>query len=282
MKSSLIISTYNRPEALRLCLSSVFLQSRKPDEIIISDDGSTASTTVLVNEMRILTDIPIKHIWQEDKGFRLAKMRNKAVAASDNEYIIEIDGDVMLHKDFVADHMAFARQGCYLKGGRTNLGRKLTEKLCASGKHRTIHWFTSGIESKPENAVHLPRLAAYLAPRYRKFKESALGCNMSFFKRDYLAVNGYDEQYEGWGGEDIDFGRRLQRNGLKKRHLKFAGIVFHLWHEDKFMYNKNKNISLSYRPDNDQPVYCLSGIDRYEGSRPIHDLETGRLIFEQD
>lgn len=90
-----------------------------------------------------------------------------------------------------------------------------------------------------------------------------LGCNISFFKSDYIALNGYDEYYEGWGGEDGDFGRRMQRYGLKKLHLKFAGIVFHLRHEDKFMYNKERNCQYSIRPDEQQPIRCKDGVSKY-------------------
>lgn len=261
MKVSLIISTYNRPDALRLCLLSAFAQSRVPDEIIVGDDGSRDDTRKLIEEMR--KDCPTKliHVWQEDNGFRLAMMRNKSVAASTGEYIIEVDGDVILHCDYVKDHLHFAERGYYLKGGRTNLGKRLTEKLCEKGELVPIHWWTRGIESKPENSIHLPGVAEYLALRYRRKREGALGCNMSFFRDDYMKLNGYDEFYEGWGGEDGDFGRRLQMSGLTKKHLKFAGIVYHLWHEDKYMQNKQLNFDHSIRPD--IKVRCDNGIDKY-------------------
>lgn len=261
MKTSLIISTYNRPDALRLCLLSVKNQTVMPDEVIIGDDGSRRETADLIKEFSRDFPVPLKHIWHEDKGFRLAMMRNKSVAATTGDYIIEIDGDLILHRRFVEDHIRFAQKGCYLKGGRTNLGRKLTEQLCNEGKLRRINLFTRGIESKPENSLHLPLIARYLAPRYRQNKETALGCNMSFFKSDYIAINGYDEFYEGWGGEDWDFGRRLKAFGLKKRHLKFAGNVFHLWHEDKYMQNKEKNMG-HCRRENLSPI-CTNGVDKY-------------------
>jgi len=247
---------------------SVLRQSVLPDEIIIGDDGSREDTARLIKELSGDFPIPVRHIWHEDKGFRLAMMRNKSIAAASGDYIIEIDGDIILHRDFVKDHVSFAKKGCYLKGGRTNLGKKLTEQLCKEGKLRPLHVFTRGIESKPENSLHLPLIARYLAPRYRRHKEAALGCNMSFYRSDFIAVNGYDEFYEGWGGEDWDLGRRFQAYGLKKRHLKFAGIVFHLWHEDKYMQNKDRNMSHCLR-DNQPPV-CENGIGKY-----LHGNESG-------
>lgn len=261
MKVSLIISTYNRPDALRLCLLSAFRQSLLPDEIIVGDDGSTESTRDLIEHLRQMSPVTIKYVWHEDRGFRLAMMRNKCVAVSKGDYIIEIDGDVILHKDFVKDHMAFASRGHYIKGGRTNIGNALTKKLCGIRELMDINIFTKGLEGKRENSLHIMWLARFLAPRYRRNKESALGCNMSFFRDDFIAVNGYDEFYEGWGGEDGDLGRRFQMSGLRKLHLKFAGIVYHLWHEDKFMYNKEKNFVYSSMPDKE--VRCSNGIDKY-------------------
>lgn len=265
MKSSLLISTYNRPDALRLCLLSAINQSRLPDEIIVGDDGSKEATAELIAEIKAISPVPIVHVWQEDTGYRLAKMRNKSVAVATGDYIIECDGDIILHRDFVKDHLSMASKGHYLKGGRTNLGPELTEKLCAAGKKANVGFFTRGIEAKRENSLHIPGIARLIAPYYRRHKETALGCNMSFFKDDFMDINGYDEYYEGWGGEDGDFGRRLQRHGLKKLQLKFAGIVFHLWHEDKYMYNKESNCLYSMRPDDEQPIRCHDGVDKYLG-----------------
>lgn len=261
MKVSLIISTYNRPDALRLCLLSVLAQKRLPDEIIVGDDGSGAPTRELIRSMQKLSPVPLIHVWHEDKGFRLAAMRNKSVARAKGDYIVEIDGDLILHPNFIKDHENFARQGCYLKGGRTNLGKELTERLCREGRLRHITPFTKGIESKPENALRFPLLGKFLAGRYRKKRGMFLGCNMSFFRDDFLAVNGYDEFFEGWGGEDGDFARRLRLHGLKKRHLKFVGLVSHLWHEDKYMYNKDRNYIYSMRAD--ASARCGDGIDKY-------------------
>lgn len=263
MKTSLIISTYNRPDALRLCLLSAISQSHPADEIIIGDDGSRQETRDTINEIRNMTTIPIIHVWHEDNGFRLAMMRNKSVAASTGDYIIEIDGDIILHRHFINDHVKLAKKGCYLKGGRTNLGKALTHRLCKEGKLKSINLFTPGIEGKAENSIHMLPIARLIAPYYRQHKETALGCNMSFFRDDFEKINGYDEFFEGWGGEDGDFGRRLQRAGLKKLQLKFAGIVFHLWHEDKYMYNKQLNFDYSMRADTKQPIRCVDGYDKY-------------------
>ena len=102
---SLIVSTYNRPDALRVCLDSVKHQTILPYEVIIGDDGSRSETADTIKEISRNFPVPIKHVWHEDNGFRLAMMRNKSVAASSGDYIIEVDGDVFLHPKFIEDHL---------------------------------------------------------------------------------------------------------------------------------------------------------------------------------
>lgn len=263
MKVSLIVSTYNRPDALRVCLDSICKQTVLPDEVLIGDDGSADETARLIEEVKQAFPVPLIHLWHEDKGFRLAMMRNKCVAKASGEYIIEIDGDVFLHPQFVADHLREAGKGIYVKGGRANLNRETTERICREGTAQKLSCWGKGFESKPENALHCPLLARFLASRYRKHRSSALGCNLSFYREDFIRINGYDEFFEGWGGEDTDLGSRLQRSGCRKRYLKFAGIVYHLWHEDKFMYNREKNFAYEARQNVLQTVRCANGVDKY-------------------
>lgn len=257
---SLIITTYNRPDALRLSLLSAFAQEVLPDEIIIGDDGSTAETRQLIDSMRLISPVPLIHIWQEDKGFRAAMSRNKCVAAAKGEYIIQVDGDMILHRKFVKDHIQFASRGVFLRGGRTRLGKTLTEELCSKSVLPKIHFWTSGIISKPENLLRIPVIARMLARGYHK-KGRTLGCNMSYFKDDFIAVNGYDEFFEGWGSEDSDLARRFTLNGMKRHRLKFVALASHLWHDEKFMYNRELNERYGDRADVE--IRCRKGVDRY-------------------
>lgn len=263
IKTTLIVSTYNRPDALSACLDSVRRQTLLPDEVVIGDDGSGEQTRQTIDAIRKDFPVPIVHIWHEDDGFRLAQMRNKSVASAKGDYIIEIDGDVVMHPRFIQDHMRLAKKGHYAKGGRVNLGKELSEEICRSGISRRLYAWSKGIEGKRENGVRLKALSLYLAPRYRRQASPALGCNMSFWKEDFVAVNGYDEGYVGWGCEDHDFARRLQRSGVKKRYLKFAGIVYHLWHEDKYNYNVENNRKREREQNDKQVVRCETGVDQY-------------------
>ncbi|MCC8153459.1 MAG: glycosyltransferase [Tannerellaceae bacterium] len=115
IRTSLIVSTYNRPEALNLCLKSIARQKVLPNEVVIGDDGSKEETRLLIEKFQKDFPVPIKHIWHEDKGFRLAMSRNKAVANCDYEYILEIDGDLILHPLYVSDHLYFAQKSFFPK-----------------------------------------------------------------------------------------------------------------------------------------------------------------------
>ncbi len=259
-KATLILSTYNRPDALALCLESIIRQSVLPREVIIGDDGSTEKTRQIIENYQNTFPVPLLHVWQEDQGFRLAKARNKCLAKARYEYIIQIDGDLILHRDFIKDHLNFARKGYYIKGGRVNIKEKLTHKLCAQGKYFHPGFFTPGLKRR-ENSLHLPFIARKLA-LHRKTKPG-LGCNMSFWREDALAINGYDEYFVGWGGEDFDFAMRLFHLGRQKIALKFAGIVFHLWHNDLHMQNKKKNFDYYYQKVEQKAVRCKQGMDQY-------------------
>lgn len=269
MKTTLIISTYNRPDALAVCLDSIRYQTILPDEVIIGDDGSTFETKETIE--RFTQDFPtsIVHIWQEDKGFRLAMMRNKSVAKATGDYIIEIDGDVFLHPRFVESHIKLAQPHYYLRGTRVNLGEELTNEICKAEKYRAISICTKGIYNKRINAIQFSWLSKLMATYYKNKRPSGLGCNLSFWKEDFLAINGYDELFEGWGGEDSDLAYRMERNGCRKKRIKFAGIAYHLWHGHEFMQNKEKNNEQIEVNNKNRVIRCLSGVSQYlEHSTP--------------
>ena len=263
MKTSLIISTYNRPDALEVCLKSVAMLNPLPDEVIVGDDGSREETETLVSRFCKDFPVPLKYIRQEDEGFRLAMIRNKCVAAATGDYIIQIDGDLFLHQRFVSDHVRESRKGYFLKGGRVQLGEALTNEICKERTPRKITPFTAGIEAKRANAVRSVAVADYLAPRYRKNRDNVLGCNMSFYRDDFMAVNGYDESFEGWGAEDLDISFRFKNMGLGKRYLKFCALAYHLWHPEAQMDKSSGNHAVARKHRDEGVVRALKGVDRY-------------------
>lgn len=234
MKVSLIVSTYNRPDALQLCMESVLRQTRMPDEVIIGDDGSADDTRLAIERFAARCPVPVIHVWQPDEGFRLAAIRNKSIARATGDYIIQVDGDVILSRHFVADHCAAALPGHYIKGSRLRLNPAATERIIRSRSYCRWFWpLSPSLLKDREKAIRLPRfLAVPLSHRYHTHG-TGLGANMSFWRADLLAVNGYDNIYTGWGCEDNDLELRLQANGVKTFKLFRCGLVRHLWHPEK-------------------------------------------------
>ncbi|MCF2447017.1 glycosyltransferase family 2 protein [Dyadobacter sp. CY345] len=262
IKSSLIISTYNWPEALRLCLLSVKSQSVLPDEVIIADDGSTAQTAEVIDEMRLDFPVRLIHIWQKDEGFQLSKIRNKAIAASSCDYLIQIDGDLILHKHFVKDHLELSKRGTFVTGSRVLMSKQLSEKMLRLQK-TSIQLFEPGLGNFC-NRFNINWLSGYMADRYRPNDVFALrGCNMAFWKEDLVRVNGYNECFHGWGREDNEIAVRLFNSGLRKRAIKFGGIVFHIHHNEADRSGCPENDQYLSTALQEKSVFCSHGLNQY-------------------
>lgn len=259
---SLLISTYNWENALAVCLKSVFAQTVKPDEIVIADDGSREDTRLLIENIQRETTIPIIHVWHEDKGFRKTSILNKALLQVNYPYIIQIDGDVVLEKHFIADHLELAEPGCFVCGSRVLLGAKLSRRLLRSLQNQplffkqSIPFMLNGFRSK--------MLRHFLAKRYGKCNVKRIrGCNMAFWKDDLLMVNGYNESLEMWGQEDVEFGCRLIHAGIQKKQLKMGGVEFHLYHKLASRANLNFHEEVLEKVVRNRTAWCENGIKKY-------------------
>ena len=259
MTVSLIISTYNWPRALYLCLDSVMQQSVLPDEILVADDGSGMDTRDVVRHFEQISPVPVRHIWHEDRGFRVAAIRNKAIAASRSDYLIQIDGDLILQRNFIQDHLAFARRGCYVAGSRGMLTQRLTQQVL-NGEITSLSPLTRGVYCS-NNVMRIPIMSAFyrmLSPEY-----NPRSCNMALWREDALRVNGYDEAFEGWGFEDTEFGLRLKTSGVRQLRIKFRAVAFHLFHE-KVTRERCLTIEHYYLESiRDHRPRCKRGIDQY-------------------
>ncbi len=263
-KTSLIISTYNWPEALELCLLSLLSQAILPDEILIADDGSGSETKELIQKYKSRFNVPLYHIWHEDNGFRLAAIRNKAIAVATGDYIIQIDGDLILHKKFIADHIKFAKQKTFVRASRIYLSLDTSKKLLDQNQIQ-FSWFDKGISNKL-SALHLPFLWQFFEYNYKSKGDERWeihGCNMAFWKKDAIAVNGYNEDFKGWGPEDKEFIVRLSNAGIQKRFIKMGALVFHLYHPENLKGNLLNNESILKAAIKEKKVVCLTGINQY-------------------
>lgn len=227
---SLIIATYNWPEALRLCLNSILRQTILPSEIIIADDGSDERTAKLIHDFAQKTSIPILHEWHEDKGFRKTIVLNRAILKASTPYIIQIDGDIVASSHFIEDHIRMAEQGCFIRGTRANLNAKTTISILDKGKLSITNKLQL-IMKQPTNTLRLyPRIAQF-ATRKEMSGRRVKGCNMSFWKKDLIDINGYDNNLQGWGHEDEELSWRLVNLGRQKKIIKFSAIAYHLHHK---------------------------------------------------
>jgi glycosyltransferase involved in cell wall biosynthesis len=260
---SLVVTTYNWPEALRVVLEALRRQRVPPGEVLVADDGSTGETRALVERFQAGFPVPLRHLWHPDDGFRAGQIRNKAVAQATGAYIVQIDGDMVVQRDFVADHLDAARPGHFVGGSRVILGPEATARVLRGEPIPGA--FGSGVRNRL-NALRAPALArAAAAVLPAGGWKSVRGCNMGFWREDFVAVNGYDEAFVGWGREDTDLVIRFYRRGLRRRSFKLRGVAYHLHHRERSRDALERNDDLLRRAAERGDPRCAVGVSQYLG-----------------
>lgn len=247
-----------------MVILSALRQSEMPCEIIVADDGSTSETADLITRMRGLVNVPMVHVWQEDLGYRLSASRNRAVAAVHGEYVVIVDGDMVLHPDFIRDHRQLARKGSFIQGSRVLLLEENTKERLTT-RNIQISPFERGLGNR-KNAVRLPVVAQMLALPIRSLK-GIRGCNISFFREDCIMVNGFNEDFVGWGREDSEFAVRMINSGILRRNVRFSAIAAHLWHKESARQSLPENDLLLEQAIVETRTRCVNGIDKYVASQ---------------
>lgn len=261
MKKALLISTYNWPEALNLVLKSVMNQTVLPDEILIADDGSTEATKVVIDSFREKINIPVKHIWHEDKGFRKTIILNKTLAQCESDYVIQTDGDCILHTKFIADHINNSLPNTYLLGTRSYTLEKYKDKILQNGK--ISFWlFAPELKSFTRN-IRCHWLNKLTQKKEIKVQKKVRGCNFSFWLKDLLAINGFNENFEGWGCEDTEVAIRMTLNKTYAYRLRYEALVYHIWHPQSSKENLKTQKDTINDIINNNIVRCENGIDKY-------------------
>lgn len=230
MRTSLIVTTYNWPAALHATLTSIARQSVLPDEIIIADDGSGPATAGMVDAWRARLSTPLHHVWQEDLGFRLARCRNLAIRAARCDYLILIDGDMILQRRFIEDHRQCARPDCFIQGTRVQLSPAQSARLLHDASIAPSPWHR-GLGRR--HYAWRNRLASWLTSRTKWTLSGVQGCNQSFWRAHALQINGYDERFNRWGPEDREFAARLLHLGIARHHLRHRAVAYHLHHAQR-------------------------------------------------
>jgi glycosyltransferase involved in cell wall biosynthesis len=237
MKTAVIVTTYNRPDALALVLEGFCAQRTREFSLVVADDGSTGETRQVVEACAARAPFAIGHVWHEDRGFRAAAIRNRAVAATDADYVVFTDGDCVPSLDFVATHLRLAERGRFLAGNRMLLSRAFTGRVLA--ERIPLHawtnrqWLAAWLRRDVNRLLPLARLGdgAFRKLRPGRWK-GVKTCNLSVWRDDLERVNGLDESYSGWGLEDSDLVVRLLHAGVKHKSARFAAPLFHLWHPE--------------------------------------------------
>jgi glycosyltransferase involved in cell wall biosynthesis len=234
---SVIVTTYDRPDALDAVLRSLARQSDRMFEVVIADDGSGPATAAVIEAWRPRLGVPLVHVRHEHRDFRAAEIRNRAILASRGAYCICLDGDCLVRSDFIAAHRRLAEPGRFVAGNRVLMSRATTEAVLRGRLEPEAWSLPNWVVPYARRSINrlLPLIRLPLGP-LRKLRprawRGARSCNLAVWRADLDRVDGFDCEYQGWGREDSDLLVRLIRAGVRRKDGRFATGVLHLWHPE--------------------------------------------------
>ena len=262
---SVIITTYNRPDALTAVIQACFAQDDLGFEIIIADDGSGHNTQQAIAALQARAPVPLRHVWQEDLGFRAARARNLGTLDASGNYIIFLDGDCVPQRDFISQHRKLSQPGYLVQGSRILLNEQATARVLAQhldlqrlGTGEKLAWRRSGSLNKV-----LPLLLKLpdVVRTSRRFTWRRIkSCNLAVWRSDLDLVNGFDESFLGWGHEDSDLVVRLFNAGVMRKDGAYATEVFHLWHKENARDQETSNRALVLQRAADRTTQAVQGL----------------------
>ena len=260
MRISVAVITYNWPQALELVLRSLAKQSELPFEVIVTDDGSREDTRALLQRLAPAYPTQLVYLWQPDDGARMSRARNRAIAASQGDYVILLDGDMVAERHFIADHRAFARRGCFVQGSRVLMNEALSARMLR-GQRTELGFFERGSERR-RHTLRIPALARlYARPGQRQ--RGIKSCNMGFWRDDLVRLNGFNEAMTGWGREDTELAVRAFHAGLLRRDVRFSALAFHLYHRSRKNVGDNPNDRILSATRAAGTIRCTLGVDQH-------------------
>jgi glycosyltransferase involved in cell wall biosynthesis len=264
---STIVTTYEREDALAAVLRGLERQTDQDFEVIVADDGSGAATGALLRETASRFPVPLRHVWQEHRGFRAAQCRNRAILASSGGYCIFLDGDCIPRPDFIAVHRRLAEPGWFVSGNRVLLSRELSEGILSSSSEPGLWRLGAWLALRGRRRINrfAPLLPLPLGPLRKvrsKAWRGARSCNLAVWRSDLDRVDGFDATYSGWGLEDSDLLVRLLQAGLRRKDGNFATGVLHLWHPASDRSSLPENERRLAALADAQRVRAVSGLSR--------------------
>jgi len=252
---SVIISTYNQPRWLELVLYGYKYQTVRGFELIIADDGSDQSTRQVIERMRHRVAFPIIHVYHEDQGFRKCAILNKAILESSRDYLIFSDGDIIPRRDFIQVHLEMRQTGRFLSGGTVRLPGEISQMIDESEIAAGICFDRQWLEERglkrsfKNNKLDSFGLKAHLLNRFTPAGATWNGGNASAWKKDIVLVRGFDQRLR-YGGEDREFGERLERLGIRGRQIRYSAVTLHLDHPRDYVHHSAWEFNRKVRREN--------------------------------
>jgi glycosyltransferase involved in cell wall biosynthesis len=243
---SVVITTYNRSDALLAVLQGLCQQTDARFEVIIADDGSREEHQRAIQTYEPARALKAVHVWHPDVGFTASRVRNLGVAASHGDYIVFLDGDCVPEVDFIARHKRMAQAGHFVNGSRVLLSQAFTQRVLEGKEHicgrSRWYWLRQRLQGRASKLTGLLRLPDGNFRTRRAFSWKGIrSCNMGIWRSDYVQVNGFDESFVGWGHEDADIVLRLHNSGVVRKNGFCATEVFHLWHKEAARNQESQN-----------------------------------------
>ena len=260
LRLALVINTWNQADYLRRVLEAVARQTSAPEEVVLADDGSEDDTGKIFLEWAGRQPIAAHHVTQQHEGFRRSRILNQAIAKSNSDYLVFLDGDTVPHPKFISDHRGLARPGVFIQGHRA-----LIEKRAAawfgrndfnSDRRRAVcQWQISGLR----NAFRWPRPSR----RHRRDLHGIRGCNLGIWREHLVQINGYNEAFVGWGREDSELAVRLMNCQVQRMDVRGWALCFHLWHSPAPRNSLDTNDELLAQAQRASTTRCATGLDQY-------------------
>jgi len=276
---SVVITTYNRSDALLAVLAGLVRQTDRNFEVIVADDGSREEHRRAILDSAVARELRLTHVWHPDVGFTASKVRNRGVAAASGLYLIFMDGDCVPEVDFIARHKQLAAPGHFVNGSRVLLSPELTQAVVSGSEQicgrSPLYWLGQRLRGQASKLSHLLRLPDWRGRVHPAFYWKGIrSCNMGVWRSDYERIDGFDESFVGWGHEDADFVLRLHHAGVARKNGFCATEVFHLWHKEAARAQESQNARTVRERAQSDIVRAASG---YAQARPDDDVVMTRL-----
>ncbi len=270
-KASVIISVYKDVEALHCVLIGLTFQTEKGFEVIVTEDGEDQAMADYITN-RAPKSLTLRHLTQEDDGFRKTRAVNRAIASAKADYVIFLDGDTIPHQCFVEMHLRHAEPGRVCTARRIHLGPKASAKI-RENPASVLELQNRFTLLSRAIGMHLDQVRNYesgfmsdLLHKLAKNRHlSIVGCNFSAYKADMAKINGYNEELPGIGGEDCDLEWRFNGVDIFTKNIKFQATTYHLDHESR-RNDWEINVEMSRKNRENKEFFCKNGLNNHTGN----------------